>query len=118
MGHRDTSCDPHLIAEKRGSLSHSRHSWCSKWLVVPADATTINCTLLFGWICIQRLKVVLSFAPGRHGAYSVDAWRVNRNNANPTRRQWQWQGNRNGIENWDGPNWVLIPTCPVTPLER
>jgi hypothetical protein len=24
MGHRDNSCDPHLIAEKRGSLSHSR----------------------------------------------------------------------------------------------
>jgi hypothetical protein len=27
-----------------------------------------NCALLFGWICIQRLKVALSFAPGRHGA--------------------------------------------------
>jgi len=28
--------------------------------------------------------------------------------------RWQWQGNRNGIESWDGPNWVLIPTCPVS----
>jgi hypothetical protein len=32
-----------------------------RWLIVPADATTIqNCDLLFGEICIQRLKVVLS----------------------------------------------------------